>query len=63
MLSVDQDGVFRFGGFDPFARVFDSAGVLRNGNDFEIFVFQLAVKLLPSWQIEAAASPRRPGQQ
>jgi hypothetical protein len=63
MLRVNQDGVFRLGGFDPFARVFDSAGVLRYGNDLEILVLQLAVKLLPSWQVEAAASPRRPGQE
>jgi len=27
MLSVNQDGVFGLGGLDPFARVFDSAGV------------------------------------
>jgi hypothetical protein len=28
MLGVNEDGVFRLCGFDPFARVFDSAGVL-----------------------------------
>jgi hypothetical protein len=63
MLSVNQDSVFRFGGFDPFAGVFDAAGVLRYGNDLEIFVLQLAVKFLPPWQVETAASPGRPGQQ
>jgi hypothetical protein len=63
VLSVDQDGVFRLGGFDPFACVFDPAGVLRDGDYLEILVLQLAVKLLPPWQIESAASPRRPGQQ
>jgi hypothetical protein len=63
MLSVDQDCVFRLGGFDPFACVFNTAGVLRDGDDLEILVLQLAVKLLPPWQIESAASPRRPGQQ
>jgi hypothetical protein len=63
MLSVNEDGVFRFGVFDPFAGVFDAAGVLRYGNDLEIFVLQLAVKFLPSWQVETAASPGRPGQQ
>jgi hypothetical protein len=63
VLSVDQDCVFRLGGFDPFARVFDPAGVLRDGDDLEILVLQFAVKLLPPWQIESAASPRRPGQQ
>jgi hypothetical protein len=63
MLSVDQDGVLRLGGLDPFARVFNSAGVLRDGNYLEIFVLKFAVKFLPSWQIEAAASPRRPCQQ
>jgi hypothetical protein len=63
VLSVDQDGVFGFGGFDPFARVFDAAGVLCDGDDLEILVFQFAVKLLPSWQVESAASPRSPGHQ
>jgi hypothetical protein len=63
MLSVNQDGVFGFGGFYPFAGVFDSAGILRYGDDLEILVLQFAVKLLPSWQVESAASPRRPGQQ
>jgi hypothetical protein len=63
MLGVDQDGVFGLGGLDPFAGVFDPAGVLSDGDDLEIFVLQLAVKLLPSWQVEAAASPRRPGNQ
>jgi hypothetical protein len=43
MLSVDQNSVFRFGGFDPFARVFDSACVLRDRNDLEILVLQFAV--------------------
>jgi hypothetical protein len=63
MLLIDQHGVFGLGGFDPFARVFDSTGVLCDRDDLEIFVLQLTVKLLPSWQVEAAASPRRPGQQ
>jgi len=57
VLSVDQDCIFRLGGFNPFSGVFDSAGVLRDGDDLEILVLQLAVKLLPPWQIEAAASP------
>ena len=56
MLGVDQDGVFGLGGFDPFARVFDSAGILRYGDDLEILVLQLTVKLLPSWQIQAGSS-------
>jgi hypothetical protein len=51
MLSVNQDGIFGFGVFDPFAGVFDPAGVLRNRDDLEILVLQLAVKLLPSWQV------------
>jgi hypothetical protein len=57
VLSVDQNSVFGLGGFDPFACVFNPAGVLRDGNDLEILVLQLAVKLLPPWQVEAAASP------
>ena len=28
MLGVNEDSVFGLGGFNPFARVFDSAGVL-----------------------------------
>jgi hypothetical protein len=63
VLSVDEDCVFRFGGFDPFAGVFGAAGILRDGDDLEILVFQFAVKFLPSWQVESAASPRSPGQQ
>jgi hypothetical protein len=61
VLGVDQDGVFGLGGLDPFAGVFDPAGVLRDGNDLEILVLQFAVKFLPSWQVKSAASPRRPG--
>lgn len=60
MLSIDQDCVLGLGGFDPLARVFDSAGVFCDRDDLEIFVLQFAVKFLPSWQIKAAASPRRP---
>jgi hypothetical protein len=63
VLGVDQGGVFGLGGLDPFAGVFDPAGVLRDGDDLEILVLQLAVKLLPPWQIKSAASPRRPGNQ
>jgi len=57
VLSVNQNGVFRLGGLDPFACVFNPAGVLRDGDDLEILVLQLAVKLLPPWQVEVAASP------
>ncbi len=43
MLGVDQNRVIRFGGFNPRARIFYASGVLRNGNDLEIFAFQFAV--------------------
>jgi hypothetical protein len=63
MLGVYQYRIFRLGLRDPRPRVFDSARVLRDGDDLEILVLQFAIKLLPAWQIKAAASPRSPGQQ
>ena len=35
--------------------------ILRGRDDLEILVLQLFVDFLPAWQIEAAASPRGPG--
>ena len=61
LLLVDQRGVFRLRGDDPGPRVFGAAGVLRHGNDFEVFVLQFFVERLPAWQVETAASPGRPG--
>lgn len=43
MLCVDQNRVIRPGGFNPRARIFYAAGILRNGNYLEIFAFQFAV--------------------
>jgi hypothetical protein len=63
MFFVNQHGVFRLGGFDPFASVFQAAGVFSDGDDFEIFAFQFCVKFLPTWQVKPAASPRSPGDQ
>jgi hypothetical protein len=51
MLGVDEHRIFGLAGLDPFARVFDAARVLSDRDDLEIFVFQLAVELLPPGQI------------
>lgn len=37
--------------------------VLGRRDDLEILILQFLVDLLPTWQIEAATSPRGPGQQ
>jgi hypothetical protein len=38
VLGIDQRGVGRFGGIVPFAGGGFSAGVLRGGDDFEVFI-------------------------
>jgi len=45
---------------DPRAGVFGAAGILRDGDDLKILVFQLLVDCLPAWQVKAASSPRSP---
>ena len=61
MLLVNQDGVIRMSGGDPRAGVANAAGILSDAQDFKIFVAEILVEDLPSWQVKAAASPRGPG--
>jgi hypothetical protein len=64
-LPCRLNGVFRKVGFgfkifqriDPRTGIFDAAGVLRDGYDLKIPVFQLLVDCLPAWQVKAASSP------
>jgi hypothetical protein len=42
---------------DPRAGIFIAAGILGDGDDFKILVFQLLVDCLPAWQVKAASSP------
>ena len=60
MLRVNQRRVGRPGRVVPFTGRGLSAGVLRRGDDLEVFLLQLLVNLLPTWQIESAASPGGP---
>ena len=60
MLLVNEGGVCGMSVSDPLAGVFYAVGVLRNGDDFEVLVFQLLINCLPSWQVKAAPSPRGP---
>jgi hypothetical protein len=48
---------------DPGPSIFVAAGVLRDGDDLKILVFQLLVDCLPAWQVKAAPSPRGPRDQ
>jgi hypothetical protein len=57
MLLVDERRVRGVSGGNPLAGVLHAIGVLRDGDDFEILVFELLVDCLPAWQVKAAASP------
>jgi hypothetical protein len=61
MLDIDQRRVSGMGEVVPFARRLFTARVLCRRDDLEILVLQLAVKFLPAWQIQSAASPGGPG--
>jgi hypothetical protein len=60
MLVIDQGGVFGFGFSYPLASHLDSTSVLSDGDNLEVFAFELLIKSLPAWQIETAPSPRCP---
>jgi hypothetical protein len=57
VLRVDERREGRPGGVVPWAGRRFTASVLRGGDDLEIPVLQLRIDLLPTWQIESAASP------
>ena len=61
MLLVDQRCECGLGRDDPLSGIFHAAGILRHGDDFKIFVFELLIKCLPAWQVKAAPSPGGPG--
>jgi hypothetical protein len=61
VLHVNKRREGRLRGVVPATGDGFSRGVLRRGDDLEILRFQLVVQFLPTWQIEAAASPGRPG--
>jgi hypothetical protein len=61
LLNINQRGKLRFGRADPGSGVFGATGVLRNRDNFKIFVLQFLVEGLPTWQVETAASPGGPG--
>src|SRR5262245_12576379 len=60
MFRVDERRVGGVGGVVPLTGCGFSAGILRRGDDLEILFLQLLVNLLPTWQIESAASPGGP---
>ena len=62
MLLVDKCRKGRFGTIVKFATGFFAAGVLSGGNDFEVFVSEVFINSLPPGQVEAASSPRGPGE-
>lgn len=62
MLRVDQCRKCRLGLVVPGARGAFSARILRCSDDLKVLSLQLLVNLLPSRQIEAAASPGGPGE-
>jgi hypothetical protein len=57
LLIVDERGVLRFCGGDPWTGIFRAAGVFGNRDDFKILFLQFLVERLPAWQIKTAASP------
>ncbi len=63
MLRVNENCEFRLRSFDPLARIFDTTGILRYGDNLEVSAFEFAIELLPPGQIKAASSPRGPRQE
>lgn len=63
LLLINQHSEIgiRFG--DPRAGIANSAGILRDGQDFEIFAAQFLVEGLPPGQVKAAPSPGGPSEQ
>ena len=61
LLIINQRDKVRFGRGDPGSGIFCATGVLRDRDNFKIFVLQFLVERLPTWQVEAAASPGGPG--
>jgi len=51
VLGVDERGERRFGGVVPFAGGAFASGILRGGDDFEVFIVKFGVEFLPAWQI------------
>ena len=61
MRGIDQRRVGRLRGVIPLARGRFAAGVLRDGDDFEVLARQFFVECLPPGQIKPAPSPGCPG--
>jgi hypothetical protein len=51
VLGVDQRGVGCLRCVVPFSGGCFASGILRGGDDLEIFIFKLGVDFLPAWQI------------
>ena len=61
--SSISDGCVGLGAVDPRAGRLRAADVERDRHDLEALRLKLAAQFLPHGQVEAAASPRRPGDQ
>jgi len=62
MLGVYERGEGGLSSVVPLPGRLLATCVLRRSDDFKILIFEFRVNVLPAWQIEAAASPRSPGE-